>query len=103
MQHLKDLQATCPTTELIEITSNNDMICTVEKQKLFNGPWLKGDILDNRTPATIIEWKFTKGIPKTLGPGKTDQTGMVDTARYTYLSEINAKAHLRKRTRNRTP
>jgi hypothetical protein len=31
MQHLIDLQATCPTTELIEITSNNDMIRIVEK------------------------------------------------------------------------
>ena len=92
MQHLVDLQATCPTTELIEITSNNDMIRTVEKQKLFNGPWLKGDTLDNRTPATITVWKFTKGIPKTHGPGKTDLTGMLDTARYTYLAEINATA-----------
>ena len=92
MQHLIDLQATCPTTELIEITSNNDMIRTIEKQKLFNGPWLKGDTLDNRTPATITVWKFTKGIPKTHGPGKTDQTGMLDTARYTYLAEINATA-----------
>jgi len=37
-------------------------------------------------------WKFTKGIAKTHGPGKTDQTGMLDTARYTYLSEIKATA-----------
>jgi hypothetical protein len=37
-------------------------------------------------------WKFTKGIPKTHGPGKTDQTGMLDTTRYTYLSEFNAIA-----------
>jgi len=59
------------------------MIRTAEKQKLFNGPWLKGDTLDNRT---ITVWKFTKDIPKTHGPSKIDQTGMFDTARDTYLS-----------------
>jgi len=53
MQQLKDLQATCPATELVEITSNKDMIRTVEKQKLFNGPWLKGDTVENTTLATI--------------------------------------------------
>ena len=92
MQNLIDLQATCPTTELIEITSNNDMIRTVEKHKLFNGPWLNGGTFYNRTPATITVWKFTKGIPTSHGPGKTDQAGMLDTARYTYLAEFNATA-----------
>ena len=31
---------------------------------------------------------MTKGIPKTNGPAKTDQTGMLDTARHTYWNDI---------------
>jgi hypothetical protein len=35
---------------------------------------------------------FTKGIPKTHGPSKTDQTGMLDTARQTLWADMLASA-----------
>ena len=87
-QIFKELQATCPTTEIIEITSNKDIIRTIEKQKLFNGPWLPDDPIENKSPAAITVWKITKGIPKPTGPAKTDQTGSLDTARHTYWNDI---------------
>jgi hypothetical protein len=89
-QTFKDMQATCPTTELIEITSSNEIIRTVEKLKLFNGPWLQDDPPENKTPAAITVWRITKNVPKAQGPAKTDQTGMLDTARHTYWNDIHA-------------
>ncbi len=91
-KHLKDIQATCPTTEIIAITLSNDLIRTVEKQRLFNGPWLQdeNELLENQSPATITVWKLTKNVPKIHGPAKADQTGMLDTARYTFWAEIHA-------------
>jgi hypothetical protein len=89
-QTFKDMQATCPTTELIEITSSNEIIRTVEKLKLFNGPWLQDDPPENKTPAAITVWRITKDVPKAQGPAKTDQTGMLDTARHTYWNDIHA-------------
>ena len=92
MKHLKDIQATCPTTEIIAITSSNDLIRTVEKQRLFNGPGLQDEkeLPENQSPATITVWKLTKNVPKIHGPAKADQTGMLDTARYTCWAEIHA-------------
>jgi hypothetical protein len=91
-QIFKELQATCPTTEIIEITSNKDIIRTIEKLKLLNGSWLPDDpdlvILENKSLAAITVWRITKGAPKPNGPAKTDQTGMLDTARHTYWNDI---------------
>jgi hypothetical protein len=91
-QHLKELRATCPTTELIEITSSKDLIRTIEKQSLFNGPWLQEDVPQNQTPATITVWKITNDTPRRYGPARADQTGMLDTARHTYWAETHPTA-----------
>ena len=92
LQNLTNLQAMCPTTEIKEITSSSDTIRTVEKQKLFNGPWLLEDPPENIAPATITVWMLTKGTPKPHGPSKTDQTGMLDTARQTLWADMQASA-----------
>ena len=92
LQNLTNLQAMCPTTEIKEITSSSDTIRTVEKQKHFNGPWLLEDPPENIAPATITVWMLTKGTPKPHGPSKTDQTGMLDTARQTLWADMQASA-----------
>jgi hypothetical protein len=92
IQNLKELRATSPTTELIEITSSKDLIRTIEKQTLFNGPWLQEDVPENQTPATITVWKITNGTPRIYGPARADQTGMLDTARHTYCAESHSTA-----------
>jgi len=86
---LKEAQSTCPTTEIIEITSAKDMIRTVEKQNLFNGPWLLTDLPQNRSQATITVWKRTNGSLKPQ-TSKADQSGMLDTARQMHWIAIQA-------------
>jgi hypothetical protein len=38
MKHLKDIQATCPTTEIIAIISSNDLIRTIKNKDFLMGP-----------------------------------------------------------------
>ena len=83
MQNLIEAQAAYPDNELIEVTSTKETIRTTELSKLFNGPWLQQDPIENRLTASITVWRRLDGKLKPLGPARADLTGMLETARHT--------------------
>jgi hypothetical protein len=85
-RNFKEAQDQCPTETLIEIASSTDVLRTVKRLNLFDGPWL------HCSPVTVIQvWQRKEGTMRPCGNALTDQSGMLDTARYALWANINSQ------------
>jgi len=89
-RNFKEAQSQYPAKTLIEITSSKELLRTTERDNLFNGPWLQRTSPFDPPTATIQVWKINEGKMQPCEKALTDQSGMLDTARYKLWENIKS-------------